>query len=330
MAAAMLSSALLLGALTAPRWSPTSSLDPKELTVGRTVVPTLARRWKTKGEWKEARADMFAAGLYPGVDYIIEDLRGGRALMVRPAYPLIAKLERDWPVLVETSVAPRWMDPAAYNALTACFAFGIAMGGLLFAVLLSATLTFSVVPSASMEPAVRPNDVLLVEKVTPRFGLAPPRGSLVLFSPPQALQQIVRDRAAVARAAGGSGSGVDAAAERLLFVKRVAAGPGDRVAVDSSSGVSVNGKVAGPAIAPGTKLATLAYTGPRGTLSAGGGVQEGQGEAIVPLGNYFVLGDNSEVSVDSRCWGFLPQESVAGRPLLRIFPLSRFGLVADR
>jgi signal peptidase I len=39
-------------------------------------------------------------------------------------------------------------------------------------------------------------------------------------------------------------------------------------------------------------------------------------ELIIPKGNYFVLGDNRDESLDSRYWGFVPQENVIGRPLL--------------
>jgi signal peptidase I len=275
---------------------------------------------------------MFSAGLYPGVDYVVIRQRtGGRQMLLslKPAYPLIARLERDWPVVVDPTVAPRWMDPLAYNVLTACFAIGAAFGGLLLALLLSATLTLSVVPSSSMEPAVMPRDVLLVEKVRPRLKCTAPRGSLVLFSPPPALQHILRERAAEARANGGSGSGAGAAAERLLFVKRVVAVAGDTVTIDAVGGVSVNGVSVGPAIPSNSQLAPLAFAG-KGDPATHSGVVQGQGAHIVPAGAYFLLGDNADVSVDSRCWGFLPEENVAGRPLLRVLPLARFGPVADR
>jgi signal peptidase I len=322
--------AALTLALVQPRWLPSNCLDPADFEVGQVVVPTLATsRWRTSAEWERARAEMFSAGLYPGVDYVVARRAGGREMLlsVQPAYPLKAKLEREWPVVVDASVAPRWMDPVAYNLLTAGFAVGTALAGLLLALLLSTTLTLSVVPSGSMEPAVMPRDVLFVEKVRHRLGCTTPRGSLVLFRPPPALQTIVRGRAAEAGANGGSGAA--AAAERLLFVKRVVAVAGDSVSIDAVQGVSVNGHSVGPAISPGSQLASLTFAA-KGDVASGSGVEQGRGARVVPAGAYFVLGDNADVSVDSWCWGFLPAESVAGRPLLRVLPLARLGPVADR
>lgn len=41
-----------------------------------------------------------------------------------------------------------------------------------------------------------------------------------------------------------------------------------------------------------------------------------QGEDIVvPESSYFAMGDNRDVSYDSRYWGFIPRENVIGRPL---------------
>ncbi len=39
-------------------------------------------------------------------------------------------------------------------------------------------------------------------------------------------------------------------------------------------------------------------------------------QLIIPEGNYFVLGDNRDESLDSRYWGFVPRENIIGRPLL--------------
>ncbi len=146
-------------------------LQPADLSVGDTVVPTLARRWEANADMMAARERMFAAGLYPGVDYQIES-REGNVLTVRPIYPLVEKLERDdWPVSVPYELAPRWMSPNAYNLLTAGFTLLLAVGGLLSAAVLASAVTLSVVPSESMVPTILPRDVLLVEKVSPRLGI---------------------------------------------------------------------------------------------------------------------------------------------------------------
>jgi len=38
-------------------------------------------------------------------------------------------------------------------------------------------------------------------------------------------------------------------------------------------------------------------------------------DLVVPPDSYFAMGDNRDVSYDSRFWGFIPQENVIGRPM---------------
>jgi signal peptidase I len=47
------------------------------------------------------------------------------------------------------------------------------------------------------------------------------------------------------------------------------------------------------------------------------------GELIVPPGQYFMLGDNRNHSLDSRFWGFVPRKAIVARPLVIYFSLRR-------
>jgi signal peptidase I len=38
-------------------------------------------------------------------------------------------------------------------------------------------------------------------------------------------------------------------------------------------------------------------------------------DIVVPQGGYFAMGDNRDVSLDSRFWGFIPRANVIGRPM---------------
>jgi len=46
------------------------------------------------------------------------------------------------------------------------------------------------------------------------------------------------------------------------------------------------------------------------------------GPLVVPKGNYFVLGDNRDNSLDSRYWGFVPDSLVKGRPFVIYYSYS--------
>ena len=47
----------------------------------------------------------------------------------------------------------------------------------------------------------------------------------------------------------------------------------------------------------------------------------------VPSDTYYVLGDNSSSSRDSRYWGFVPEDNVLGRAFLIYWPLNRIRII---
>ncbi|MDA1280302.1 MAG: signal peptidase I [Chloroflexi bacterium] len=90
------------------------------------------------------------------------------------------------------------------------------------------------------------------------------------------------------------------------FVKRIVGIPGDWIDLDGES-VYVNGE----------KTSWVDVSTAR---------RRDDYPVQVPPGEYFVLGDNRRVSVDSRNWGFVPADSLVGRAWAVYWPLSEFQL----
>jgi len=47
----------------------------------------------------------------------------------------------------------------------------------------------------------------------------------------------------------------------------------------------------------------------------------------VPKDSYFVLGDNSRSSLDSRYWGFMPAHNLLGKAILIYWPIKRIRMI---
>jgi len=92
--------------------------------------------------------------------------------------------------------------------------------------------------------------------------------------------------------------------ERRDFIKRIVALPGEQVVIRSLR-VYVNGDaLEEPYVKRESAL---------GGDSGGCGYVYGCAPTIVPSDSYFVMGDNRGNSQDSRYWGFLRREKIAGR-----------------
>lgn len=118
-----------------------------------------------------------------------------------------------------------------------------------------------------------------------------------------------------------------------LLVKRVVGLPGDHLRIEDGR-VLVNGKALDEPYAafepapPNSfrdNFPARIYTDPevdpdwwRLMLSL-----TRNGELVVPVNEYFVLGDNRNHSMDSRFWGFVPRQAIVARPLVIYFSLRR-------
>ncbi|MDA1315667.1 MAG: signal peptidase I [Acidobacteria bacterium] len=165
-----------------------------------------------------------------------------------------------------------------------------------------------VIPTGSMENSLLIGDHLLVDKLaysphgTVGGYLLPyqdvERGDIIVFRYPMDLEQ--------------------------TFVKRVIGVPGDRLRLLQKK-LYLNGEAVdepytqhktpyideyrdnfpGP---PNTQVSDPAVTMLRDHVV--------NNEVVVPEGSYFAMGDNRDLSLDSRYWGFVPRENIIGKPLV--------------
>lgn len=125
------------------------------------------------------------------------------------------------------------------------------------------------IPTGSMEPTLVPGDKIFVNRFIYRFH-PPQRGDVVVFRYPEN--------------------------PRRDFIKRLVAFGGETVEIDNGK-VKVNGEVIDE---PDIFLALYYYN--RGSYGAV------NTQITIPSEHFFVLGDNSGSSRDSRYWGFVPKK----------------------
>jgi signal peptidase I len=144
------------------------------------------------------------------------------------------------------------------------------------------------IPTGSMEPTLVPGDKIFVNRFIYRFR-APERGDVIVFRYPLN--------------------------PRRDFIKRLVAFGGETVEIADGK-IWVDGK---QIVTPEIFEEVFYYN--RGEY----GAEDGRIE--VPEGYYFVLGDNSSSSKDSRYWGFVPQKFLLGKAFVIWWPTSRIGRI---
>jgi signal peptidase I len=316
-------------------WTAVNSASPQQVwRAGQvvTVVPQTATE-------RQRLAQRY--GIQPGVDYRIMTMtdgtrreifttanlspsqRGQAQLALRPVgWKQQTKIQApkdqsSWPVEVPLSaVAPvlySRVNPRATLPRFVAFSrdiralvitLALALAPLATAVVGRQFVTLTEIPSASMDPTLQKGDVLLVEKLPGVYNRVH-RGDIVLFRAPNTLRDIIEQ---------STGRGPP---PNQLFVKRLVGLPGDRDIVWQGQQVTIEGQ---PAVGPSR---TLCDDEPLRLIDAY--LQNGRGTAISALekDETYVLGDCQAVSVDSRVFGPLPVENIVGRPVARLWPLSR-------
>ena len=162
------------------------------------------------------------------------------------------------------------------------------------------------IPSESMVPTLSVGQRVLADRVSFRFS-DPEPGDIVVFKPPAGA-----DRATCGTDHSSQQPCPRPTEERsdTNFIKRVVAGPGDRVRIERGRAV-VNGEALDEP-----------YTRP----DASCGICNLPEEITVPEDHYFMMGDNRGASEDSRVWGPIPKDSIIGKAFFTYWPPKRIGI----
>jgi signal peptidase I len=164
------------------------------------------------------------------------------------------------------------------------------------------------IPSESMVPTLDVGQRVLVNRIGERFG-DPEVGDIVVFHPPAGAER-------GNKCGGGSPPTgqvcVQPTPEKgdVNFIKRIVAGPGDRLAIDNGRVILNGERQEEPFIAP----------------CGGGDGCEFPREVTIPADHYFMMGDNRGSSDDSRFWGSVPKEWIIGEAFATYWPPDRIGI----
>jgi signal peptidase I len=164
------------------------------------------------------------------------------------------------------------------------------------------------IPSASMEPTLDIGQRVLVDRVGNRFG-DPHVGDIVVFHPPAGAEQQFGEQCGSPPPEGQACIARTPEQADTTFIKRIVAGPGDRVHIEDGH-VIRNGT-------PAREPFILPCGGGEGCTFAR--------EATVPRGEYFMMGDNRGSSDDSRFWGTVPRDWIIGGAFATYWPPNRIG-----
>jgi signal peptidase I len=165
------------------------------------------------------------------------------------------------------------------------------------------------IPSESMVPTLQIGQRVLVNRIGARFS-DPDVGDVVVFHPPTGAEE--DDMCGEQPPMGQVCLKATPHKADVNFIKRVVAGPGDRLSIRDGH-VILNGKPQKePFIRP---------------CEGGAGECDFPREVTIPAGTYFMMGDNRGSSDDSRYWGPVPRKWIVGEAFGTYWPPKRIGLL---
>jgi len=164
------------------------------------------------------------------------------------------------------------------------------------------------IPSQSMEPTLDVGQRVLVNRFLYQF-TDPGVGDIVVFHPPVGAENGVQC-GRPHRSQQACPAPTRARSDQN-FIKRIVAGPGDRLSIRDGVPV-VNGEVRDE----------RSFTLPCGNAPS----CNLPTPVTVPADHYFMMGDNRGASDDSRFWGPVPREWLIGKAFATYWPPDRVGI----
>jgi signal peptidase I len=184
---------------------------------------------------------------------------------------------------------------------------------LLVIVFLVYAFTMNLIPSESMQPTLNPGDQILTMRSWLAYfgGRVPARGDIVIFNlPPEILSKLDKDADAppVEESGGRKPIGVFREPPGEILIKRVVGLPGETITLK-------DGKLFANGVALQINYQTLPSEEGMDDMYPYGGEKPVKLESD----EIFVMGDNRQVSQDSRFWGPLKLKNVRGKYVRVLF-----------
>lgn len=147
-----------------------------------------------------------------------------------------------------------------------------------------------IVVGPSMDPTFNTGQYLIVDRVSYRIH-DPRRNDVIVFRYPND--------------------------PRVFYIKRIIGLPGETISIDTG------------------KIKIINSENPEGIDLSNDYVSKNHRSSenfktILEENEYFVMGDNRTESSDSRAWGALDKKYIIGRPILRLWPISKIDLVPGK
>ena len=176
--------------------------------------------------------------------------------------------------------------------------------------------TPTIVQMPSMLPTLQPNQRLILNRWGRTTKTLPERGDIITFEAPNVNVTTVDQKNPVAhydykpKGLWQNFKYYVLEIGKKSFIKRVVGRPNDHIEIKDGKVYRNEQELDEPYLQPGVTTKSSVYN-----------------DFVVPEGYVFAMGDNRGFSSDCRDFGCIPLEKIEGKVILRIWPITQFGVI---